>query len=63
MWLLILMVQIIFYENYLLTNTQAPRIWESFGNRSLANTNFSKTQLSKMVHLGRPPLNLIDLLG
>ena len=36
----------------LLTNTQVSRIRKAFENGSSANIEFSKTQLSKVVHLG-----------
>ena len=41
-----------FPHKLLLTNTQVLRIHKAFENGSSANINFSKTQLSKIVHLG-----------
>ena len=41
-----------FPHKLLLTNTQVSRIRKAFENGSSANIEFSKTQLSKMVHLG-----------
>ena len=40
-----------FPHKLLLTNTQVSRIHKTFANGSLANTKFSKTQLSKMIQL------------
>ena len=46
----------------LLTNTQVSRIGKVFPNDSSANIKFSKTQLSKMIQLGRSLFNLMDKL-
>ena len=40
-----------FQRKLLSTNTKVPRICKAFGNGSLGNITFSKTQLSKMVQL------------
>ena len=42
-----------FPQKLLLTNTQVSRLRKAFANDSSANINFSKTQLSKMIQLGR----------
>ena len=42
-----------FLRKLLLTNTQVSRICKAFANGSSANVKFSKSQLSKMVQLGR----------
>ena len=41
-----------FPHQFSLTNTQVSKIRKAFENDSLANTKFSKTQLSKIVQLG-----------
>ena len=46
----------------LLTNTQVSRIRKVFPNGSSANIKLSKTQLFKMIQLGRSLFNLMDKL-
>ena len=41
-----------FPHKLLLTDTQVSRLRKAFPNGSSANIKFSKTQLSKIVHLG-----------
>ena len=43
-----------FQHKFLLTNTQASKIWKAFANGTTANIKFSKIQLSKMVQSGEP---------
>ena len=54
MWLVNIVMRLIFHINYYqLTGTQFLRIREAFENDSSANIKLSKTQLAKMVQLGR----------
>ena len=41
-----------FSHKLLITDTQVSRLYKAFANNLLANTIFSKTQLSKMVQTG-----------
>ena len=54
MWLVILaMRQTNFPHKILLTNTQGLRLCKASAKGSSANTKFFKTELSKMIQLGR----------
>ena len=52
-----------FRHKLLLTNTKVSRICKVFANGSLANTKFTKTELSKMVQFGGfGAIELLDVL-
>ena len=54
MWLVNIVMRLIFHINYYqLTGTQFLRFREAFENDSSANIKLSKTQLAKMLQLGR----------
>ena len=54
--------ELYFPHKLLLANSQPSKIRKSFGNSSIANIKFSKTQLYKMLQLGEFLVKLVRLL-